>query len=1165
MSAGELEYDLDIPRLSLDEALKSLARQSDVQLLFPFDLVRSLNANPVKGRYTLAQALEILLKDTGLSGDLTGSGVITISRAKSVGAPEGRMGESVSNNKKAGLGAILAAVFSVGAGAQDANASSDVVAETSVVTGKVTDARTGANLKGALVTIEEAGRSTSTNDLGEFRFANMPAGTATLSVSFLGYAAQSAVIDVRGDSVSQRFALRGGMEMEEIVVFGRRSARALALNQERTAENTTTVVSSDLLGQFSGTTISEALRRAPGISFEQDFATGDGTNITVRGATADLNTVKLNGVELPERTGTGRSADLGNILADSVGSIVVSKTLLPNQDSAGIGGLVEIETKSPLDRSTTYLNGSIQRTDRGGDFGEDLFGSITASKRFGSNDSFGLSLSGQYRERDARTLQYQALISPGDYLPLDIDGTPISTTLFIDPTSRFPFETGNDSLYYSTMSATDSYIEDTNTAVTISAHWLPADHTSLRFDAQHSATEEAGLDVGTSLSPFEWVTLAPVEATGGGVRGVPNVADFGSGLFFNTFNQSYSVQSDFETETDTYSFRGETAVDSWTFNYSAGHAKGSFDAPDQTTIDFGLTNKSLTLDNFLPDAVDTNTGLVRSVFGPADGGYPGLALSQLGRELVTNPSEWSMLSGSITPVSGETKRDTAEMSIRYDFQRGGLEYIEIGLDYEKSHFFQELSPGTFFFAPLSMSDLGLAFDTNNLSDIGQADVGLPTVSPGDIGRLIDDIDNLIESGAFQVAEVPFDERSRGEFTEEEEFAYFVQGRYDIGRLELIGGVRISDVEILSERLNLPFVFDENFVQDLAFSEEFGQIVPDSASQVEVLPRILANYRISDRFVIRAGYFMSVARPRVSDISDTKSIILTRAPIFGPDSDQFSLQVSEGNPELKPAITHNLDLSVELYAAQAGVIKAGVFYKRIDNLVETNKTGALLSLAATDLPDHPYFNDLTDENTDTTIFKPVNAEDPADIWGFELAVERQFSRLPGIWSGLGVYANYTYTDSSKTALVDWPFSPVVENGAIVGREDRTLEVKDEPFDGSPSHSGTAAVTYSKHGFDGQLSYTYQDRRQSGYGFFRLSPFVDKVDSVDFRLQYQFTPTFSGSNASTTFRAFVEANDILKDNSDAGIRTGIGGNGAPAAISGASYLGGRSVVLGLSATF
>ncbi|MFB2351605.1 TonB-dependent receptor plug domain-containing protein, partial [Priestia megaterium] len=80
----------------------------------------------------------------------------------------------------------------------------------------------------------------------------------------------------------------------------------------------------DMLGDFGGQTISESLRRAPGVSFQRDSFTGDGTNIQIRGLDPDMNTVKLNGVELPEGTGLGRSASLNNIQTESISKVTIS-------------------------------------------------------------------------------------------------------------------------------------------------------------------------------------------------------------------------------------------------------------------------------------------------------------------------------------------------------------------------------------------------------------------------------------------------------------------------------------------------------------------------------------------------------------------------------------------------------------------------------------------------------------------------------------------------------------------------------------------------------------------------------------------------------------------------------------------------------------------------
>src|SRR3546814_18712815 len=57
-----------------------------------------------------------------------------------------------------------------------------------------------------------------------------------------------------------------------------------------------------------------ALRRVPGVSFQRDGLTGDGTNIMIRGLDPDMNAVKLNGLNLPVGNGGGRSAAQSNML-----------------------------------------------------------------------------------------------------------------------------------------------------------------------------------------------------------------------------------------------------------------------------------------------------------------------------------------------------------------------------------------------------------------------------------------------------------------------------------------------------------------------------------------------------------------------------------------------------------------------------------------------------------------------------------------------------------------------------------------------------------------------------------------------------------------------------------------------------------------------------------
>lgn len=124
---------------------------------------------------------------------------------------------------------------------------------------------------------------------------------------------------------------------------------------------------------------------------------------------------------------------------------------------------------------------------------------------------------------------------------------------------------------------------------------------------------------------------------------------------------------------------------------------------------------------------------------------------------------------------------------------------------------------------------------------------------------------------------------------------------------------------------------------------------------------------------------------------------------------------------------------EHYFKTVGVASAGFFYKRLtDNI--------FLS----------HFDE--DRNGDTfEVTQPVNGE-RASLWGLELAFSNSLRFLPKPFNGLGVYANYTFTES---------------NAHFVGRSDG-------PLPGQARHSGNFAVYYEKFGFSGRLSLNYHGR-------------------------------------------------------------------------------------------
>ena len=101
--------NLRITQATLGPALGALAEQCGVPLLFPYELARTGGIHPVRGRRTIAEALKIMLRGTSLTGELTASGVITISR--SVDNGEKDMTRNTRTGLLAGASALVMSII----------------------------------------------------------------------------------------------------------------------------------------------------------------------------------------------------------------------------------------------------------------------------------------------------------------------------------------------------------------------------------------------------------------------------------------------------------------------------------------------------------------------------------------------------------------------------------------------------------------------------------------------------------------------------------------------------------------------------------------------------------------------------------------------------------------------------------------------------------------------------------------------------------------------------------------------------------------------------------------------------------------------------------------------------------------------------------------------
>ena len=113
VNAEQQIYNINLPAQTVAQSLNALSQQTDIPVLFPYKLAEVQTANPIAGRYTLQQAVAIVLSGTGLSGGLSDKGVLMISHAESDTKNHGR--EAMKGNRKQLLATFIA-VFGAGAG-----------------------------------------------------------------------------------------------------------------------------------------------------------------------------------------------------------------------------------------------------------------------------------------------------------------------------------------------------------------------------------------------------------------------------------------------------------------------------------------------------------------------------------------------------------------------------------------------------------------------------------------------------------------------------------------------------------------------------------------------------------------------------------------------------------------------------------------------------------------------------------------------------------------------------------------------------------------------------------------------------------------------------------------------------------------------------------------
>ncbi|MEN8778715.1 MAG: TonB-dependent receptor [Glaciecola sp.] len=821
-------------------------------------------------------------------------------------------------------------------------------------------------------------------------------------------------------------------EVEVIEVKGFSTSLIKSLNQKRFSDTVSEQLSADDLGGLPDVSMADALTRLPGISAVRTG--GQAAEINIRGLAGDFVFSTLNGREQVSTSGN-RSIEFDQYPSELINSAAVYKSPKASLIEGGVAGTVELETASPLSNDKQHTFGANIR----GMF-NDRASEVSDAEEYGNRLSF--SYQGKFADDTLGVaLGYARLFQPSvatQYIGLAPGGI-LSGTDFI-PSEGFEIQHKGG--------------EETRNGYMAAIEWAPHDDFTLkadgflsRFDSKEFARGYRVKLESTQSSYANLVTTPDNYVTGG--------------TFYRNENSATRVEivnddnQDFD-EVASFGIKGDWNIsDNWSMSFDASYSSAESDF--RNGLLWSLVAEDATVAN---PVFDENVSIVYQNNGlnlPNVGFSQAEAFSDINRVMVSKYG--------IYPYQNEDEIEAFRLDFKYQMDNEFISSIEFGARYsdrtysnDRSVFeygsdsgFPNSAPplrltedmvevvnwqGDFGYFPSYLSiDLDKALNAWFPSGIPQPVQTWGTSNPGVINS---PTPGLGPNTAWSITE-------SGSVFEEVTSAYVMANiDAELGDIPVSGnlGVRMVDTKqastVLQDVQGDPLQGAQYIVDDAGLiNDQFASLVIGD-SYTDYLPSLNLNFKITDNDQIRFAAAKVMGRPpinrlfananvRVSDVfgsidEDTGDIVLTNptAEINGS---------STNSPFLRPFYADQYDISYERYFDESdGAFVFALFYKNIQSFIDTTATRPYdFAANGFDVPSEVVVTvtnedglaELDGNGEPITVTIPTengtyttaqNNSEGGYIRGVEVAYTEVYSMLPGMWSGLGLNASFSYTES-----------------------------------------------------------------------------------------------------------------------------------------------------------
>jgi TonB-dependent receptor len=303
-----------------------------------------------------------------------------------------------------------------------------------------------------------------------------------------------------------------------------------------------------------------------------------------------------------------------------------------------------------------------------------------------------------------------------------------------------------------------------------------------------------------------------------------------------------------------------------------------------------------------------------------------------------------------------------------------------------------------------------------------------------------------QGGEFAYPELEYENSGTIDVTEKTNSAY-VMANYDSEMFDKFirgnFGVRVVDTDVTSIgfRQGFDVVTNELGILSLVPNDTIEQIV-GGGDYTEVLPSFNLVVDYSDDILLRAGIYRGMSRADPSDLSYSRTFQTDDDAAPESIEDLFVGVNGSGNPDTKPLMSWNYDVSFEWYPNEDSIVALGFYYKQFNGGFQQQTVLENFVVDGVDVS--------------LPITNSVTTDEESDLAGIEASFAYRWD------IGVGVKLGYNYADT------DFEFEDSLYGDTFVTDLDGVTTQLSQGI-----VEPGAVPGFSEHVFNGQVYYQIGD--------------------------------------------------------------------------------------------